>query len=114
MIREIRHELRRIAEDAVPEDCRVVVGSRQIDFKEREPTIYEFGLVVVVPKKPEEALDDFDGLIAGEGSIKERLETDRTLGGRAADLSVRRIVGPSRAGENETLAEWVVNVLQED
>jgi hypothetical protein len=64
----------------------------------------------------EDAQDRLDALMApeGAGSLKERVERDRSLGGVVCDVSVTGCTGYSvfqRAGESWLGATWTVETL---
>lgn len=98
----------------LPKDATVHAGSRKIDFEDVGPATWEFGVAVLLARDYDDAIDDYDPLLAGPNSIKRAIEEDRTLGGLVMDTKVVRIIGPVKAPGNHTLTEWVVHILQEE
>lgn len=100
----------------LPKDATVHAGSRKIDFEDVGPAKWEFGVAVLVARDYDDAVDDFDPLLAGPSSIKRAIEEGRgrTLDGLVMDTKVVRIIGPVKAPGNHTLTEWVVHILQEE
>jgi hypothetical protein len=115
----VRARLEKIAYEVVQENDigagQVYVGSRTVEFQEPAGEVWNFGITVSIPHGFDQALPDFDGLMAGPRPLKDAIEEDRSLGGAVMDLDVKAIRGPQRSRDDDvTVTEWIVQIRAEE
>jgi hypothetical protein len=115
----VRAALMQKAHDAIEssgiEEAEVYVGSREVEYRETEGSIWKFGVTVSIPRGFQESLEDFDALMAGPHRLKDAIEDDRSLGQQVLDCDVTGIVGPQRSRSDEiTVTEWILKIRAEE